>query len=363
MQQLKDLFDDSQLRLISDAPQWMGDRHPTWFPLYHETPRAIDFLVNRAVAIISRQNGGDDWLRGKTPRLLDLAEYNNAASTLAEIRAYGGLLAAGFEVSPIAESADVATPEFSIDAGDGPTTVEVFSKHQDEKQDELVDAAHSFDRPLPPDVRRNTRPIGDKLLTTTTVVIAPGGIPDPKKSNDSVTANFISRVCSIKQDERQISADRPALLIADFANFGGPVTSQFTTPVQTAPIVSGHTAINSGAIWYAMYGWKNAPIFQESSRKVRMGHDGRFRIKGAKQSRLSGLLAVFAKGAVLLENPWALHRLPEKARLRFLNYPWFDLTRTVADWQMGDADQQVAVSRRMIETLDLNIKISLLDTA
>jgi hypothetical protein len=83
-----------------------------------------------------------------------------------------------------------------------------------------------------------------------------------------------------------------------------------------------------------------------------MGHEGRFRLDGTRKSKLSGLLAIFAKGAVLLENPSALHKLPNQARLNVLRYPWFDVSRTIADWQIGDAEQLVAVQRRMIEAMD-----------
>lgn len=98
---------------------------------------------------------------------------------------------------------------------------------------------------------------------------------------------------------------------------------------------------------------KGAPIFEEGShRLVSMGHDGRFRISGPKKSKLSAVLVVFSDSAVLLENPWAAKPLPEQARLALCRYPWFDLSRSVANWRPGDAEQQVALHRHMIETMD-----------
>ena len=97
---------------------------------------------------------------------------------------------------------------------------------------------------------------------------------------------MISRVCAIKQDEKQIPDDLPALLVADFAHFGGPVGAEFLNSGQTAPIDSGHHGITCGSIWYAMYGWRHAPIFEEGSHHlVRMGHDGRFRLDERDKSK------------------------------------------------------------------------------
>jgi hypothetical protein len=353
MQRLHELFDQQQLKTIEDAPLFMGTRHPTWFPLFHNK-RAIDQLVHSAVCRISLQNDGESWLWNLTSRLLDLVDINNASSSLAEIRAYGGLLKAGFSVTPILRRDD-STPDFRIDAGDGPITVEVFAKHQDREQDDLLNVVHSNDALLPDGVERHSQTSRHGTITTTVIEHTPAGRPDPSKPHDSIQANLISRVCAIKQDEKQIPEDRPALLVADFAHFGGAVLAEFLKSGQTAPIESGHQGITSGALWYAMYGWKNAPIFEEGSHKpVRMGHDGRFRLGGKNKSKLSAVLVVLVESSVLLENPWATHKLPDRARLTFCRFPWFDLSRSIADWHSGNADQQVAIHRRMIEIMDQN---------
>ena len=82
-----------------------------------------------------------------------------------------------------------------------------------------------------------------------------------------------------------------------------------------------------------------------------MGHEGRFRLTG-KKTKLSGVLVVLCEGAVFLENPWAAHRIPDRTRLTLSRYPWFDLSRSIADWRPGDASKQVDLQRRMIETLE-----------
>jgi hypothetical protein len=352
--ELSDLFDQQQLKTIENAPLYMGMRHPTWFPLYYEKQRAIDYLVHSAVRNICQESHGQSWLRDLTSRLLDQEDINNASSALAEIRAYGGLLEAGFAVTPIPRHDD-ATPDFYIDAGDGQVTVEVFAKHQDKEQDDILNAVHSGSGILPDSVEHNVRTSGNVSIATSIVELTPAGRPNPAKPQDSIQANMISRVCAIKQNEKQIPEDYAALLVMDFTHFGGPIGAEFLKAGQTAPIESGHRGITCGSIWYAMYGWKNAPVFEEGSHKViRMGHDGRFRLSGNKKSKLTAILVVLADSAVLLENPWAIHRLPDRARLALCRFPWFDLSRSIADWHLGDAEKHIAISYSMIEAIDQN---------
>lgn len=349
---LEDLFDLQQLQTIENAPLHLGTRHPIWFPLFGESHRPIDHLVRKAIGDIAQQNGGESWLRDLTSRLIDQKDISNSSAALAEIRAYGGLLEAGFSIQPIPRR-DNATPDFYINAGDGPITVEVFAKHQDKEQDWLINSAHSENNPLPDGVERSICKMGNLSISTTTVELTPAGYPDPSKPNDSVQANMISRVCAIKKNEKQISKEHPSLLIIDFANFGGPHVAELLKGGQTSPVESGHHGITCGAIWYAMYGWKGAPVFEECTHKtVRMGHDGRFRLDGNTKTKLSAVLVVLTDCAVLLENPWAAHRLPDHARFKLSRFPWFDLTRSIADWSQGDAAHQIAIQRRMIEAMD-----------
>ncbi len=124
---------------------------------------------------------------------------------------------------------------------------------------------------------------------------------------------------------------------------------------QAAPLISGRDGLTSGALWYAFYGWRGAPIFEEDffprDRVVPMGHDGRFRMMGKKKSKLSGVILVLPDGLILLENPWTAHPLPDRARRFFERLPWFDLGRSVCDWSPGDALTQADLGRRQIESM------------
>jgi hypothetical protein len=351
MQKLADLFTVEQLKAFGDAPLMLGFRHPTWFPLFYEKPRPVDFLVNAAVGNISGRPGGDSWLKDLIPRLANLDSIDDPASALAEIRAYGALMAAGFVVTPIARDKDDTTPDFLADADDGDVVIEVCAKHQDNQETELQRAVHDPNAELPPGVTRRTETTDRGSITMTMFEMMPAGKPDPNKPNDSVQANMVSRVCAIKQKEAQLPSDKPSVLVMDFANFGGPHAASMISPSEAEPVATGHYGICCGPFWYAMYGWKDAPLFDEMSRRIiKMGHEGRFRQK----TKLSAVLIVLMNAVVLLENPWATYRLPERARLSLCRYPWFKLVHSIADWQPGLAEEQVAIDRRLIETMETN---------
>jgi hypothetical protein len=72
-------------------------------------------------------SGDEDWLGRLAPRLTRIDDPEEAAAALAELRAYGGLLEAGYGVTPIREKGE-STPDFEVDAGDGPVIVEVSSQ-------------------------------------------------------------------------------------------------------------------------------------------------------------------------------------------------------------------------------------------
>lgn len=356
------LFSDDELLSIGEAPLVRGTRHPTWFPVFYDKPSVPTTLVHSAVRRIVSELGGLDWLIGLKPRLLDFIDPSGASASLAEIRAYGGLLEAGFNVKPIPRSAElgVKTPDFQIDIGDGPVTVEVFSKHQDKEQDALLEAAsdHSERAALPEGVNRSKFYGKKDTVVMTEVVLQPGGAPDPNKPDDSVQANVISRICSAKQSEAQLPDDQPTILIVDLAAFG-PVP-QFLRAEQASPLLKGHRGWCSGSLWYAFYGWKGAPIFEESLYKpVQMGHEGRFRMVGKKRSKLSGVVIVLDEACVFFENFGNdIKKLSMNTRYGISRLPWFDFPRSIADWKKGHCERKVALGQEEIQALFDNYETS-----
>lgn len=349
LHRVRDLLTSDDLAALWDAEPIATGRHPTWYPVFYSTPRIVDYLSNQAVRSIS-ENGGDKWLRALAPRLTRMDDPEEASAALAELRAYGGLLEAGFTVTPIHETDD-STPDFEVDAGDGPVIVEVFAKHQNTAEKKLwqdIRAGHT-----PTAVDRHVVQSEHNKIEITISEHHPGGAPDPKKPHDSVQANLISRICAAKGEEKQFPSDRPSLLWIDLRSFGG--WPEVLRLEQCTPLMSGHHGLTSGALWYAFYGWKGAPIFEEDfplhERMVAMGHDGRFRLQGKKKSKLSGSIIALSEGLVLFENPWPNHPLPDRARRFAERLPWFDLAHSICNWSAGDAETFAELGRRQIETM------------
>ena len=338
------LFSDEQKRRICEAPMFSGHRHPVWVPLFGERTalHAGHYRLEQSVKLIA-DTGGVSWLKTKAKKLLDQKDVTNASAAMAEIRAFGGLIEAGFDVEPLPE-ADETTPDFIAKTQHQAVAVEVAAKLQDRKQDELQgrihDAIHGKG-PVPRGVGHSVHRSRGGSIQMLESVHQPGGSPDPSKPHDSVQANLISRVCGIKGKEHQIPEDMAAILVVDFNDFGVPLTPR-TLIDQTAPAIAGREGVTSGALWYAFFGWKGAPVFGGDER-VKMGHDGRFRMCGDSKSRLSAALLVMPEHVVCFEHPMATFPLAEDTRLRIVRFPRFDLKHSVLEWTPGSAEQRVAL--------------------
>ena len=360
IENFKARFSSSELQRIRDVPVLASGRHPTWYPLFCGIGEleAVDYCLGCAVDRILR-NGDESWLGSKKDMLLDVNTWNNASAALAEIRAYGGLLEAGFDVVPVDPINQVATPDFHINVDGARIEVEVAAKHQDEDQEKfqnaIHEALHSENSQFPNGVDHRVYHVSNMRVKTVVSVEQPGGAPDPTKPHDSVQTNVISRICGIKKEETQISGNYPSILIVDLTSFGGRHGGALFGSEQTAPMISGHHGLTSGALWYAVYGWKDAPVLEEAYyKRVRMQHDGRFRIKN-RSTKYSAVLYVLSESSVLLENPWAKHRLRDDSRFALCRYPWFDLTRSICDWKNGLVERQIELQRESILALEERI--------
>jgi hypothetical protein len=89
-----------------------------------ENPRQIP--INTCIALRSVLDRFPSWVQKLRPRLLDQNEWSNAESAIAEIRACGDLLRAGFAVEVEKGGKSGARPEFHVTADGKVTIVEVW---------------------------------------------------------------------------------------------------------------------------------------------------------------------------------------------------------------------------------------------
>lgn len=355
---LYNIFTDQEREIIKKAGHFAGNKHPTWFPLFSQDLKSIDYRLDQAVSRIN-EAGGQEWLKMQKSNLLDIKDINNATASMAEIRFYGGLLESGLEVTPINTEPNLHTPDFKIATQSGLVEVEVASKHQckaeDIMQQDIYMAMNTEEVELPDGVEYHVRGSENATVKMAVSELHPSGKPDPEKPDDSAQTNLISHMCSIKGDEKQISGSSPAMLVVDLTAFGGRVAASlaFSNPSQASPLKCGNYGLTSGALWYALYGWCGAPVFVAGEyRRIRMRHEGRFRLSGDKKSKFSAVLFLLPESVVLFENPWSDHKLPDEVRRGLCRYPGFNLAYSICDWQFGHVEKQVELQRQMICVLE-----------
>ena len=348
------LFSPDEIEGIRVAPMFSGRRHPIWVPLFGEDQSLRDghHRLEQSVRVIVARQDGKAWLARKKPKLLDQDDVSNASSAMAEIRAFGALTQAGFHVTPVVET-DEPTPDFLAAAGDQVVACEVATKLQAREQDDLQERIHDAalgKGPVPEGVGHNVYHGEHATITMFESVHQPFGRPNPARANDSVQTNTISRVCRIKDDERQLPPDMAAVLVIDFHDTGGSLMPR-TLIHQTAPMIAGRVGFTSGALWYAFYGWNGAPVF-EGDELFQMGHDGRFWPGRDPKSNLSAALLVMPGDVVCFENQAAAFPLTENTRLQIARFPRFDLGRSVLEWERGDVRREIELRRHMIARLE-----------
>ena len=349
------LFSCEQRERIYEAPMFSGRRHPVWVPLFGECQslHAGHYRLEQSTRNIEEVSCGKKWLESKKPMLLDQEDVSNASAAMAEIRTFGELLEAGFDVYPVPEEKEESTPDFIGTVGSQQVAFEVAAKLQDREMDELECKIYDAMRgngPVPKGVSHDVRRSDRNLVTSFESTSQPFGSPNPKKNHDSVQTNAISRVCGIKGDERQLPDDMASVLVVDFNDFGNPLTPH-TLIEQAEPVIAGRDGFTSGALWYAFHGWKGAPVFQDNWC-FRMQHDGRFRLTGKQKSKLSAVLLMMPKHIVCFENGAAVCPLIEDTRLSITRFPWFKLNHSLLEWEPGDVERQVELHRHMIGRLE-----------
>lgn len=300
----------------------------------------------------------EDWLRSLRKRLLQVDDFTAASSALGEIRAHGGLLETGCSVSPTPTVAGSAVrPEFEVDAGDGPVIVEVHSRQLDETQVRRLADHHAQlkVRHTAEVAEARSANVAKRVITMDEIEVFPTGAPERGKVSDSVLTNAISRVASIKQNEKQVDPDKPFVLWLDLQDplvWGIPLSEELFRPLFTEA-KEGH--VGSGPFWFALYGRLGDPLLESrgySYRSTPMLHPGRFfqTIKShGGPTRLSAVVYALPRATILMENPNANHSLPEKFRASMLKAPFFRLDLSILEWEAGLVQRTIDVDRQMIE--------------
>lgn len=330
-----------------------GECHPVATLALEKPKGQVAINTDQAAELITQKNSG--WLSSLKPRLIDTTKVSNASSALGELRAYGSLLETWMTVSPepIVQGKRVV-PEFGVDAGDGPVIVEVHSRQLSSDQ---IQSAKDHNKEFAAKVEAAKKAnAGTTTVVTAELVVTPFGAPDPIKQGDSVLTNAISRIASIKEEEKQIDPNKPFVLWLDLQDptvWGGlSIAEQQLAPLYTE---SKDGEVGTGALWFALYGRKGDPMIESEcfSYRVRsMLHDGRFfqttKATG-KPTRISAVVYSMPRATVLMENPVPIHPLPAGFRAALLKTPFFLLDRSICEWKPGLVKARVELEREAVK--------------
>lgn len=361
MKNFKSFFEARDIKIIDEFVDPTSRRHPAWTALhaydahsdYQRYPK--DYLVNQSVAQIYEKDEGPEWLEATKKRIVQVTDVTDCMAALAEIRCYGALLEAGFKIRPIPTN-NSPSPDFEYDFEGQSGIVEVATKLEHAEQIERAKQI-SMGKPLE-GVGRSTYNIPTGRVDITTSERHPFGAPDHDKEGDTTQTNAISRICAVKGKETQFAENKPSILWIDFCDLGpwpGILTAK-----DTAPVISGHGGtFTSGPFWYAFYGWKGAPVFEEHGQYMPaitpMAHYGRFHPDTQKKSRYSAAVICLEEATILYENPVAYQPLSNAVRIALTRLPWFDVSHSIANWKSGNVQLSTQLAGSLIETLSTAI--------
>ena len=321
------------------------------------------YVTENAARLIYRHN--PDWLKELKARLLATDDYTHASSALGEMRAYGALLETWMNVSPGPKVPySKASPEFGVDNGDGDVIVEVHTRQLDnaeadglKKHQEELRLAHkeAVAQVQSKGGTKNVVTIGEKE-------VFPTGAPNPEKKGDTWVTNTISRIASIKEKEHQIDPERPFVLwldLQDYSVWGFALNLEFFRPLFS----EGRDGfINSGPLWFALYGKKGDPLLYSRGfdyRSLPLAHDGRFYQTMTKShgepTRISAVVYSTVGATMVMENPNAVRPLPEKFRAALMKVPDFRLDLSIMEWDPGLVSLTIEQDRKMVVAADKSL--------
>ncbi len=269
--------------------------------------RCIKFNTEDSVKVLKRKNA--EWLDKIKPRLLDINDFSNSISALAEIRAYGYLLSAGFNVKPIKTSNNI-TPDFEVSFNSNSFTVEVATKVMSDEQ------ANNLEKFL------NNKKSSDFSVHS----VAPFNYP--KSRNENITENAISKICAIKSESSQLHLNGEKNVTILWIDFQSEDFKELISERNLTPVRSFNGELTSGEIWYAFFGKIGLPILEGEHflDYSTMKHNGRY----ISQNKPDYTIISFAKSTVIIENPYSPIKLEDDVIIHaFLQMPRFRIESSI----------------------------------
>lgn len=341
--ELKLLLDDAEIECITNTT--VKDRcHPVKRLLYprNEVERDSQVIENTERALRHLKQHHTQWLMNLKPRLLNIDDYSTSSGALGEIRAFGSILQAGISVKPISRNG----ADFLVEDNQEKVLIEVHSKQLHDKESESLE---KFYKGLRNEMTKIDRKTGWVIGEHKTV---PFGKP---QKHENVTENAISKLCAIKQKEHQMSTDYTSIIWLDFQD---EVWDLLDTVDRVLPVRTWNRAFYSGELWYAFYGWEDAPIFEHFRLDmllgdvVKMRHPGRFR----NSTKLDAVIISFSRNTVILENPFSKKAIKPSLWKKLIFLPWFNFEYSYTNWPAMNLRQRIELEQeKLIELSSIDL--------
>jgi hypothetical protein len=301
---------------------------------FYTVCRALEFMEN------SDENT-KSFLKNKRHDLI-FGDSKSQSATLAEIIAYYCLVEAGFYVEYQETSQNPSADFIVTDPQGEKAIIEVRCRLL---CDEAIKEMNAVDTNLEEKIQEVQKK-GGGVVFGEPKIIRPYGY-----SKDSCTADAISKICSMKQEEHQMSDTLPSILWADFG-----VTGDFSTTGDLFyPLNSWKGALTSGHFWYAFYGKKDYPIYTDYSKYdelnvshgsiEKMQHNGRFN----QNTKLSGCLLRCSQNCFFYEHPNPMQPISDCFRKRLLNLPHFSIEKSLVNFYPNMVKEQNTILEKYIE--------------
>lgn len=283
--------------------------------------------VDRAIRAcrIDSNHSASAWVNSRFAAACRDTAFENAASALGEVRAFGYLWSADFTPKPVRITTS-PTRDFDVALDQSVFGVEVHSKQMNMQE---------------------ARKFASTARQGTTVVY-PAGLP---RGDESTAENVASKFAQIKPRARQAATQSPTILWLDLQDSDWwPISGSHADP---AVVHQGE--FYSGGLWHAMYGTTGTPLFEGHSVQQRvaegvprMAHPGLFE----QSPSWSGVVLSMIRATIFFQNPNAPFVLPEKVVEALPGLPWFDFTRSRMDWPDGSLTSRLDADRNRLSELE-----------
>ena len=317
-----------------------------------QQPKQIAVNTCRALRRVLDEFPG--WAQNLRPRILDAKDWTNAESALAEIRACGALLEAGFPVQLGAKNATSgAKPEFHVSMDGVETIIEVWTRNRSKQETAQTRAQQA--------ASSNTQQVHGGSITTSVASIAPFGSPNPDKEGDSILTNVISRIAAVKEREHQAHDRQPFVLWIDLQSES---SLRFDYSAHFQPLMTWNGVVESGGYWHALYGRQGDILLESDAGQIRanvMQHKGRYyqHMKDhGDPTRISAFIFSSPRTAVIMENPAAPVPLTASFRRQLINLPWFEIGLSLANWSENLVARTIEVQRAFIVGVIAALRLS-----